>query len=356
MPRARSDAGFALPLVLFLISVLTLMLTAAFAKLEGDRRLAYSSGATVSALAIAKSGLNSYLSTRVARPPNGDSLRINVTGGFADVVAYEVRKPLDTLANWLFIVRSTGYVIEPTQGADPQAVRTIAEYAQWQTGRMDIRGAFTAANGLKKVKGTTVDMRGADQSTCGAPTVPGVRVPQGGDPGSTGINPPPSVGGTGREVALETNIDWVALFGGGFTPNYALAGPTVRMDGTYSSQLITGNATLGGGLVTTGTGLLIVTGDLTIQSSFSTPTTSWYGVILVGGVIDFKATTTRIYGMAVSGLDKQLPEGAVPPENFGGSNLTVNIWHNSCFIQQSLQRLTGFAPIANGWVDNWATY
>lgn len=356
MTRAHSEAGFALPFAIFLISILTLLLTAAFTKLDGDRSLAYSSGATTTALAIAKSGLQSYLATHDTRPPEGDSLRINVIGGFADVIANVVRKPEDTLANWLFIVRSTGHVIQPASGADPQAVRTIAQYAQWQTGRMDIVGVFTAANGLKKKQGSIIDVRGADQSVCGAPTVPGIRVPQGGDPGSYGINPAPLVGGTGHEVALETNIDWVALFGGGFTPDYTLPGPAARMDGTYSSQIITGNATLGGGLVATGTGLLIVTGDLIIQSSWSTPTTTWNGVILVGGAIDFRATTTQINGMAVSGLDKQLPEGAVPPENFGGDNRTVNIWHNSCNIHQSLQRLTGFAPITNGWVDNWATY
>lgn len=364
MARARPDAGFALPLAVFLISVLTLMLTAVFTKLDGDRVLAHTSGATVSALAVAKGGLHSYLASREARPPDGDSLRINVTGGFVDVVANVVRKPSDTLANWLFIIRSTGHVIEPAQGADPQAVRTIAQYAQWQTGRMNLPGVFTAANGLKKKQGSIIDVRGADQSTCGAATeftcgpatVPGIRVPQGGDPGPTGVDPPPLVGGTGREVALETNIDWVALFGGGFTPDYTLPGPAVRMDGTYSSQLITGNATLGGGLVITGTGLLIVTGDLIIQSSFSAPTTTWNGVILVGGAIDFRASTTQINGMVVSGLDKQLPAGAVPPENLGGLNLTINIWHNSCNIHESLKRLTGFAPITNGWVDNWATY
>ena len=53
MARARPDAGFALPFTVFLISVLTLVLTAAFAKLDADRRLAYSSGATLSALVIA---------------------------------------------------------------------------------------------------------------------------------------------------------------------------------------------------------------------------------------------------------------------------------------------------------------
>ena len=169
-----------------------------------------------------------------------------------------------------------------------------------------------------------------------------------------GVVPPPLASGTGTEVALETNIDFPALVGGGFTPDYTLAGPTARMDGTYSSQLITGNATLGGGLVTTGTGLLIVTGDLTIKSTFSTPTTTWYGIILAGGSIAFQASTTRIHGMVVSGLNKQLPAGSEPPENFGGTNVTI--WHNSCLIQQTLQRLTGFAPITNGWVDNWATY
>jgi len=352
--RARPDAGFALPFAVFLISVLTLLLTAAFTKVDGDRRLAYSSGDGVTVLAIAKSGLQGYLSTQVTRPPDGDSLRINVTGGYADVVAHVVRQPADPLANWLFIVRSTGHVIEPPLGADPQAVRTIAQYAQWQTGRMDIRGAFTAANGLKKRTGGTIDVRGADQSTCGAPTVPGMRTPANWQANIAGVDPPALSSGTGMEVALETNIDFPALIGGGFTPDYTLAGPAARMDGTYSSQLITGNATLGGGLVISGTGLLIVAGDLTIQSTPMTPTTTWYGVILVGGKINFNASTSRIYGMAVSGLNKQLPEGAEPPENFGGTNVTI--WHDACRIQQTLSRLTGFAPIANAWVDNWATY
>lgn len=356
MHRVRSEAGFALPLAVFVTTVLTLLLVAVLSKLTGDLMLARSSGNAVSAETIARSGLQKYLATRTERPPEGDSVRVNVPGGFADVRAYAVRKPADTLANWLLIVRSTGHVIHPSLGADPQSERTIAQYAQWQTGRMDILAAFTAANGLKKKGGSTIDIRGADQSTCGGETVPGVRVPQGGDPGNSGIDPNPLVGGTGRDVALATNLDWPALFGGGFTAEYTPPGPAVTMDGTFSTQLVVGNATLGGGMVTTGTGLLIVTGDLTIQSTFWAPMTTWNGIIIVGGTIDFKATTTQINGMAISGLDKQLPEGAVPPENLGGSNLTVNIWHHSCYIQQSLERLTGFAPIANGWVDNWATY
>lgn len=356
MTRARGEAGFALPFAVFLIMILTFMFAASSARFMGERFLAESSGATVSAQAVARSGLQSYLASQTTRPNDGDSVRINVVGGYTDVIATVVRRPADTLANWLFIVRSTGHVIEPMLGPAPQAQSTTAQYVQWQSGRIDVRGAFTAANGLGRRSGTTIDIRGEDQSSCGGGTVPGVRVPSGGDPGSSGITPDPVVYGWGADVARETNIDWAALSGGGFNSDYTGTNTAVRMDGTYSTQLITGNATLGGGIVTTGTGLLIVTGDLAIQSSFMTPTTTWNGIIVVGGVINFKATTTQINGMAVSGLAQPLPAGDEAPANFGETNKTVAIWHHACNIRQSLAGLTGFAPIRNGWVDNWAGF
>src|SRR5262245_5289666 len=130
MKRAMDRRGFALPMTLFLISIVTLMLTAAFAKVQSDRRVSESSGANVTALALAKAGLQQYMGTRPFnspgsaaspwRPPGGDSIRISLTGGYADVIARVVHKPADTLANWLYVIRSVGHVIEPTQGQDPQ--------------------------------------------------------------------------------------------------------------------------------------------------------------------------------------------------------------------------------------------
>jgi len=47
--------------------------------------------------------------------------------------------------------------------------------------------------------------------------------------------------------------------------------------------------------------------------------------------------------------------------NQGGSkgdigDYPVVVQYNSCRIRDALAKLTGFAPIPNGWVDNWATY
>src|SRR5579864_9402045 len=115
----RSDQdGFALPLAIFFMAILTLLLTAAFAKVQGDRRVADSSGAAVSALAVAQSGLQTYIGSRTGRPVDGDSVRVNAVGGYADVVAQLADKVVDTTTNELYVVRSTGHMIDPTQGAD----------------------------------------------------------------------------------------------------------------------------------------------------------------------------------------------------------------------------------------------
>ena len=112
---------------------------------------AQSSGDIVEALVIAQAGLERYMShyDSLNTPPlDGDSLRVNVTGGYADVVAHVVRNPPGTTTGLLYIVRSRGRVIKPTHGADPQAVRLVAQFATWQAASMDVIGALTAINSL----------------------------------------------------------------------------------------------------------------------------------------------------------------------------------------------------------------
>ncbi|MBI4421018.1 MAG: hypothetical protein HY560_09350, partial [Gemmatimonadetes bacterium] len=262
MPRLETRDGFALPFTIFLVAILTLMLTAAFGKVQSDRRVADASGATVSALAIAKGGLHQYLGSQgTTRPPSGDSVRINVTGGYADVVARVMRKPADTLANWLYIVRSTGHMIDPTQGADPQAVRTIAQFAQWQMGRIDVRAALVSVNKLDDKKAGDPDsaINGIDLASC-APAAQdtfGLLIPTGSNVPNVNIAGSPqglyAPGWNQGPLADSTHIDWNALINGGFAADYTSNG-TIRLDNAFPSQLVTGNATLNG----SGTGLLIV--------------------------------------------------------------------------------------------------
>lgn len=351
MPALRRRDGFALPITIFLVTFITLMLAAIVVRVQADRQVAESSGDMVDALGVAQTGLQRYLGTQTFRPRDGDSVRINVTGGYADVVVYTVQKPADTLLHQMFLVRSTGYVIEPAMGATPQASRTVAQFAEWQVGSMDLIGAFTAANGVRRPGGSqgngTIDLRGADQ--CGSdPPVAGLRIPSGPDPGPAGISgsPPVLEADNGSTVALQTGVDWAATIGGGFVPDYTYFR---AWDATYPSMLISGDLSRSN---TGGYGLLIVTGDLTLAGSYFI----WYGIVLVGGRIEFNASYNYFYGAVISGLNEQL-QGKNPQRGeIGRTGKYTRIWHTACAKNAALQSLTGFVPITNAWVDEWATY
>ena len=60
MMRVHSERGFALPMTVFLITILTVMLSSAFARTGTEIIIAESQEAGVDALAIAQSGLQSY--------------------------------------------------------------------------------------------------------------------------------------------------------------------------------------------------------------------------------------------------------------------------------------------------------
>ena len=88
MAQFRSERGFALPTTIFLVTFLTVLLATALARARSDHEVANSGQSVVDALAIAESGLQTYMDGQTSRPSDGDSVRINLTGGYADVVAH----------------------------------------------------------------------------------------------------------------------------------------------------------------------------------------------------------------------------------------------------------------------------
>jgi hypothetical protein len=357
--------GFALPVTLFVVAIITLMLSALFIRVQTDRRIADSSGDQVSVLAIAQSGLQTYLGTvsfdgceRAIRPLDGDSLRINVQGGYADVVAHVVQRPADTLTPWMYVVRSTGHLITPAQGQDPQAVRTVAQFAHWQRNSMNVLAAWTAANGLETSGWTsTGELRGVDQapSGCQEPDVYALRVPNNWAPSPltytlSGKSPYVYEANKKHDVADQTMIDWEDVTNGGILPDYT----SIRYwDSSYPVMLLEGSAFLSCGPgTTTGYGLLIVTGNLTISGTDSW-CFQWNGVILVGGEIEWDANDMRVDGAVVSGMKKQLGEWA-DEGDVDGNYLDID--YDSRYVRLALKSLAGFAPVGNAWVDNWSTY
>ncbi len=341
----------ALPLTIFIVTLMTIALAAAFARVGAEREMAVGAGETISALTVAQSGLQRYLGSRTTRPPDGDSTRFNVTGGYADVVARIVRRPpTDTLQTWTYIVRSTGYIIVPALGATAQGMRTVAQFAQWEVGQIRRVAAFTAINGVRTLNGGQISIDGSDFCNDSLPTVP-VRTPAGVPITRGTYNPPPPVqSGTATTVAETTAVDWPAIVRGDFVPDYR----SITSGAAWASYLVQGNATLASGTV--GTGLLVVTGDLTTTGSFGRA--EWYGIVLVGGQIVFNATRTRFRGLVISGLNQLIPGPPPPLGTLGGGSggSRYEFDYASCYVASTISRLGGFAPVRNAWVDNWASY
>jgi hypothetical protein len=351
-----SDRGFALPITIFVITIITLMLAAILVRVQLDRRLAESSADMADALAIAQSGLQRYvqypqyptLDPSASLPSDGDSVRINLSGGWADVVARRARVPADSLHPWLYLIRSTGHVLSPIQGPDTLAARTVAQYAWWQPGIRPV-AAYTAANQLFRRSGGDVFIDGDDEPACGTLDTLGVRTREFSTVDNA-LAGETAIGGTGPYVAGLTRIDWQKLRGGTFVPDYT---GFQANDDSYPSIRLTGNARLWG----SGYGLLIVTGDLWLdEPSNYDDSFIWNGVILVGGKIDFDTHFTWIYGSVVSGLNELLG-GPTSTGNVGGLEGTNPRLLTIHYCSREIRRaVTGFVPISNAWVDNWATY
>ena len=351
--RLHSQDGFALPLTIFVVTIVTLMLAALFIRVQVDRRIAEASGDAIDVLTIAQSGLESYFaSVGSVRPPDGDSVRINLGDGYANVIAHVVYEPSDPTANWTYVVRSAGFLINPTMGSDPQARRTIAKFAEWQTGQLDVSGAFTAANKLRHLnQEILLDIDGNDHAATpcgsGAPLY-GVRTQAASDADPSGIHgwPQPIIAAqNGDSVAMTTHVDWASSISGGIDPDYTTFTPGWNM-GTV--QIIDGDLTI---LDDGGAGILIVKGDLTLSGTYAW----WMGIVLVGGRIVFNATTNNVQGVLATGLDALLG-GTPPPQGSIGTPNTTYVYYDSCYIQDALVAFSGFRPIKGGWVDNWAGY
>jgi hypothetical protein len=334
--------------------LVTVLLAALMVQVQTDRRIAESSGDLVDALVIAQSGLEGYVAhydSLTARPGDGDSLRINVVGGYADVIANVVHQPADTLLGGIdYLIRSRGRLIHPTMGADPQAVRVVSQFARWEYGSMQVIGAFTAVDDFHCTGGScggTYLLSGHDQCLS-EPSVPGLRVPN----GPTQALAPPDVDpatleGPNRSAFDDPTfigIDWAMIENGAFETDYQTL---VNLD-TWSSYLLTGDVTL---TDITGTGLLVILGDATLAGA----TFEWQGVVVVGGHVSFEADTSRIAGALVSGMNHQTGNLSGQGQ-WGDTGTHIDVEYNSCAVNQAFSTFSGFAPVPGAWMDRWASY
>ncbi|MDQ6717382.1 MAG: hypothetical protein M3Z17_03415 [Gemmatimonadota bacterium] len=345
---ALSRGGFAIPAALLTILVLTVSIAAGFSIASAERRSAEDQKAQITAFQLAEQGLETFLIKRdslgfVTIPPGAnDSIRITLTGGYADVRLDRIRAPQGSLAG-LYVVRSRGVQTNGVYAGTPQGVRTVAQYALWEPASMQVLGGWTAMSGFQK-NGNSGTLGGAD--ACGdSAAVAGVIVPlipgYSGKAGAASGSPP-----IDSVTNDSVHIDWAGIVNANvITPTITMPGgtwpsfadttyyPIIRVNGDFS-------------LPSSGRGTLIVTGNFSISGS-----TAWNGVLLVGGSMTSNGNN-GVQGATVSGLNVKLGMN-VPVSTANG---TKSYQYNSCEVAKAMSALGALVPLPNTWVDNWVEY
>jgi len=373
--RLSNRQGFALPLAILVIAILTAALAAGFTATGAEIGTNASQRGTERAFNIAQAGLEQFLTQRstlcaaagsrcMTDPTdstnNGlDSVRVSVPSGYAQVVAQRVRPFKDQNTPALYFVRSRGIDTSKLslagQGRNVRPERTVGIYASWSTMTMNVLSGWTSLSGLNK-QGTAGIISGVDE--CGKmPTIAGVATPKGDlhiTGNWTGIgNPPADTFKTAGQLMNNVGIDWNAIRNQNVIPADYVVPPKVFPDQNWFSNnpdaWPTIHVTTNFSLPNQGRGLLIVDGDLSINGS-----DMWDGVILVGGKLTSNGKNT-VAGATISGLNKllgQTPDTSVVVSDNSDANGNKDFVYSSCKVAMATQAMRTYKTMPNTWMDN----
>jgi hypothetical protein len=357
--------GFAIPFAVLVIAVLTIMLAGGFSLVSAERRSVADQKSQISAFRIAEQGLELYLVRRDSLikgqptytrvPGASESVRINLTGGYADVSLTRLRPPTGSQSG-LYVVRAQGTETSGAYAGTPQGVRTVAQYVLWEPAPMQVLAGWTAMSGLQK-NGNAGTLGGIDM--CGdSAAVAGVVVPV--NPGYTGKvvavgNPPVD------SVAPDSvEIDWNAIVNGNsITPTIVIPPGSFppwsafAQDSTYYPIIRINLADYS--IPNSGRGMIIATGNVSIDGS-----KTWHGVVLVGGILTSNGNNgggggadSVMAGATVSGLNVKL---GIPVPDASTANGTKKYQYDSCEVAKATTTMGALVTLRNTWVDNWVEY
>ena len=357
--------GFALPLAILVLAVLTVGLAASFASTGTEILTNNAQRSESRAYAIAENGLQEFIALRDQKqcakcsyPPTAmyESTTVYMPGGRAEVVAQRVMKNVGILRPAVYLIRSRGIdTVTPLNGAslNTRAERVVAQYAYWDMKTINIVAGWTSLSGLS-VKGGAGTISGDDKCSAN-PDVAGVAVPHGAydQTGQQGVavgDPPVKDLGTTAEASAKTNIDWAGIRNGtaltadydvannGSVPASAfadpLAWPIIHVHGNYS--------------IISGQGLLIADGDVTFSG-----TGTWKGIILAGGNLTSNGSNS-VYGAVITGLNIKIPGMVVPQDDAGNGNKFYQ--YDSCSVAAATGGIGHYRLFPNAWMDNFTTY
>jgi len=374
MAHLSNRKGFAMPMAIFVIAVLTAALAAGFSGTATEITTNNAVRGQNRAYQLAEAGLEAFMvrrgeggwCTNCANPVTADSewTRVSLVGGYADVVAVKVR-PIVGTSNALYFIRSRGTDTTAKLNAAAgslYAQRTVGVYATWNTSTINVKAAWLSLSGLSK-NGTGV-ISGIDD--CGEqPPVAGVMVDK-GDLDVVGSsfhplgNPPVDTSNTFTQLKAGTPIDWASILQNSITPDIEIPGGTFPSAADFDADTnywpVIHIHTQGYALPNRGRGMIIADSDFVINGS-----NMWNGIIMVGEQLTSNGNNT-VAGATLSGLN-YLINGQTP--NFSNkssdtdnsvANGQKNYVYNSCYVAMAAQRLRRYVALPNSWMDNLASW
>ncbi len=352
-----------LPLSVIVLALMAVAVAITYNRISSERRTGADHRASLGAFAVAQSGINRYLSAINGKPAAAvgvvQTFNYNdLPGGTARVDVIMLRESTTTLLPAIYAITSRGtYTAGRRYNAlVPPAERTVGTYALWTPTPFDLNGAFTSLSGINK-NGVAGALDGNDRCVgSGMPVIPGAAVPNGTFTGSFSPingNPEdvpsylgtPGPGGTAND---EVDIDWAGITAGTtLPPNFTWpAWPTAAQFANWPVVKVNGDLVL----PSSGKGILIVTGNLTINGA--TPPRQWDGLVLVGGTVTFNGNSL-IYGALITALNVKLGN-VVPQQDI--ANGTKVIQYDSCNLARALGQVGSIQRVRNGWTDTWSSY
>ena len=411
---SRERSGFALPLAIMVLALLTIGLVAGFAMSTSEMSATASQRAQARAYSYAQMGLEQFLTFRkeltcTPSPAKGYTKAQASPCGFcpqcwtANATAGNgtVNANLDTLPTvaesvtvtftsgkafvravpvWLDVAKGKGtYFITSTgtdnlstiatgSGMTGTASRTVGVYVKWDRTTMNVMGALVSFSGI--VKNGTGDISGID--ACGADTnVAGINVPanesvdvKGNSFTPTG-NPPYDTLKTFSQDSSSAKLDWQGVVNGSSltadidittssTANFPSTG-TFASDTNYWPIIHIHNAQTSpgwnGNFALPWKGRGMLVVDGDLTISGSN---QWDGVVLVGGQLTSNGNNVTS-GTVMAGLNRLIGVSAAAVDD-ASLNGTKSYQYNSCSVKKATTSMARYTMLPNTWMDDIAQY
>ena len=412
--QTRAREGFALPLAIMVLALLSIGLVAGFAMSTSEQAATSSQRAQARAYSYAQSGLEAFLTQRKefkagctpATPynraqaaacafcphcwlMNGASLNglVNANLDTLPTKAESVTVSFSTgkavvraVPVWVNVATGRGTYFVTSTGTDNQngiatgantmrsASRTVGVYVTWSKATMNVMGALVSFSGI--VKAGTGAISGVDQ--CGADTnVVGINIPAEESVVLNGAasvfqptgNPPYDTIKTFSQDSADTKLDWAGITAGTTMPadiNITVSGSTsFPSTGTFASDtnywpiihVFNRSAAWNGMYTLPNQGRGILIVDGDLNINGSN---QWDGVVLVGGQLTSNGNNVTS-GTVMAGLNRLIgfPAAAVADADLNGQK---SYMYNSCSVKKATSSMARYTMMPNTWMDNVAQY